>query len=188
MDEHRNATAGVPQGSILGPLLFLIYINALSGDISSKAKLFADDTSLFSVTHDITTSANELNNDLKKISDWAFQWKMSFNPDPSKQAQEVIFSRKLKNVSRPPLVFNNANFSSCKSQKHLGILSDAKLTFEEHRKIMLSKTNRTIGLLRKLQSLLVRAALITIKLLLDLISTMVMFSMIKHLTLRSMEN
>ena len=93
--EWQNVTAGVPQGSILGPLLFLIYINDLSGDLSSKAKLFADDTSLFSVTHDITTSANELNNDLKKISDWAFQWKMSFNPDPSKQAQEVIFSRKL---------------------------------------------------------------------------------------------
>ena len=97
-----------------------------------KQNCFADDTSLFFVTHDITTSANELSNDLKKISDWAFQWKMGFNPDPSKQAQEVIFSRKLKNVSHPPLVFNNANFSSCKSKRHLGILSDAKLTFEEH--------------------------------------------------------
>ena len=125
----------------MGPLLFLICINDLSGDLSS---------------------ANELNNDLKKISDWAFQWKMSFNPDPSKQAQEVIFSRKLKNVSHPPLVFNNANVSSCKSQKHLGILLDSKLTFEEHYKTILSKTNRTIGLLRKLQSLLPRAALITI--------------------------
>ena len=86
------------------------------------------------------------------FSDWAFQWKMSCNPDPSKQAQEVIFSRKLKNVSHPPLVFNNANVSSCKSQKHLGILLDSKLTFEEHYKIILGKTNRTIGLLRKLQS------------------------------------
>ena len=73
--EWRNVTAGVPQGSILGPLLFLIYINILSGDLSSKAKLFADDTSLFSVTHDITTSANELNNDLNKISDWHFSEK-----------------------------------------------------------------------------------------------------------------
>ena len=160
--ERRNVTTSVPQGSILGPLLFLIYINDLSGDLSSKAKLFADDTSLFSVTHEITTSANELNNDLKKISYWAFQWKMSFNPDPSKQAQEVIFSRKLKNVSNPPLVFNNANVSSCKSQKHLGILLDSKLTFEEHCKTILSKTDRTIGLLRILQGLLPRAALITI--------------------------
>ena len=101
--EWQNVTIGIPQGSILGPLLFLIYINDLSGDLSSKAKLFADDTSLFSVTHDITTSANELNNDLKKISDWAFQWKMSFNPDPSKQAQEVIFSTKLKKRITPSL-------------------------------------------------------------------------------------
>ena len=73
---------------------------------------------------------------------------MSFNPDPSKQAQEVIFSRKLKNVSHPPLVFNNANVSSCKSQKHLGVLLDSKLTFEEQYKTILSKTNRTVGLLR----------------------------------------
>ena len=115
---------------------------------------------------------------------------MSFNPDPSKQAQEVFFSRKLKNVSNSPLVFNNANVSSCKSQKHLGILLDSKLSFEEHYKTILSKINRSIGLLRNLQSLLARAALITIyiKLLLDLISTTVIFSMIKHLALRSMKN
>ena len=73
------------------------------------------------MTHDITTSANELNNDLKKISDWAFQWKMPFSPDPRKQAQEVTFSRKLKNVSHLPLGFINANVSPCKSQKYLGI-------------------------------------------------------------------
>ena len=153
--------AGVPQGSIFGPLLFLIYINDLCDYLSSKAKLFADGTSLFSVTpHDITTSANELNNDLKKISDWVIQWKMSFNPDPSKQAQKVIFTRKLKNVSHPPLVFNNANVSSCKSQKYLGILLDLKLTFEEHCKIIINKTNRTIGPLCKLQSFLPRPALI----------------------------
>ena len=147
--EWRNVTSGVPQDSIWDHC-YLIYINDISGDVSSKAKLFADDTSLFSVTHDITTSANELNNNLKKISDWAFQWKMSFNLDPSKQAQEVIFSRKLKNVSHPTLVFNNANLSLCKSQKQLSILLDSKLTFEEHYQTILNKTNRTTGLLRKL--------------------------------------
>ena len=85
-----------------------------------------------------------------------------FKSNPSKQAQEVIFSRKLKNTSHPLLVFNNANVSSCKSQKHLGILLDSKLTFEEHYITILNKTNRTIELLRKLRSLLPRAALITI--------------------------
>ena len=87
--------AGVPQGSILGPLLFLIYINDLSDDLSTNAKLFAGDTSLFSVVRDINTSAAHLNNDLRKISNGPFQWKMRFNPDPSKQVQEVNFSRKL---------------------------------------------------------------------------------------------
>ena len=86
-----NAHGGVPRGSIPGPLLFLIYINDLSDNLTSNAKLFADDTSLFSVVHDVNTSAKELNDDLKKVNDWAFQWKMSFNPDSSKQAQGVIF-------------------------------------------------------------------------------------------------
>ena len=85
--------------------LFLIYINDLSGDLSSKAKLFPDDTSLFNVAHDINTSANELNNDLK-VRNWVFQWKMSFNPHPSKQAQEVIFSQKLKKKTIQPISIN----------------------------------------------------------------------------------
>ena len=84
--------------------------------------------------HDINTSANELYNDLKKVSNWAFQWKMNFNPDPSKQVQEVIFSRKLNKVTHPLLVSNNASVSQCKSQKHLVIILDSKLTFEDHYK------------------------------------------------------
>ena len=89
-----NIEAGVPQGSILGPLLFLIYINDLPDNQSTNVKLFADDTSLFSVVHDITTSSCDLNYDLIRVREWAFQWKMRFNPELSKQAQEVIFTRK----------------------------------------------------------------------------------------------
>ena len=62
-----NVYAGVSQGSTLGPLLFLMYINDLSDNLSSDAEHFADDTSLFSVAHDINTSAKELDDDLKKL-------------------------------------------------------------------------------------------------------------------------
>ena len=127
-----NVHAEVPQESILGPLLFIIYINALSDNLTSNAELFADDTSLFSVVHDVNTSAKKLNDDMKKVNDWDFQWTMIFNPDPSKQAQEVIFSRKSKRSTHPPLVFNNNNASQTYSQKHLGVILDFKLTFEEH--------------------------------------------------------
>ena len=93
-----GVNAGVPQGSILGPLLLLIYINDLADDLSSNAKLFADDKSLFSVIRDVDTFANELNNDLYQINKWAFQWKMYFNLDTNKRAQEIIVNRKTKKI------------------------------------------------------------------------------------------
>ena len=144
----------------MGPLLFLIYINDLADGLSSK--LLADDTSLFSVIHDVDTSANELNNDLYQINKWAFQWKMSFNPDPSKQAQEIIFSRKTKKICHPLLRFNNSIASQFPHQKHLDIFLDARITFEEYLKVITTKVNKTIGLLRKLQKTLPRLVLMPI--------------------------
>ena len=68
--------AGVPQGSILGPMFFLIYINDLTDGTSSIVKLFADDTSLFSVAQNKNNSASQLDNDLDKVDDWAYKWKI----------------------------------------------------------------------------------------------------------------
>ena len=84
--------SGVPQGSVLGPLLFLIYISDLENGIKSHIKIFADDTSLFTIVKDSDISALELNQDLHLISQWAYQWKISFNPDPTKQAVQVVFT------------------------------------------------------------------------------------------------
>ena len=95
-----------PTKSILGRLLFLIYINDLPDNLSSNPELFADYTSLLSVVHDINHSGINLNHDLENVSNWAFQWKMSFNPDIDKQAQEVIFSRRLQKSNHPSLTFN----------------------------------------------------------------------------------
>ena len=79
-----DVNAGVPHGSVLGPLLFLIYINDLPDNLVCRAKLFADDTSIFSTAHELTSSSKNLNKDLSTIKNWAFQWKMAFNPDPNK--------------------------------------------------------------------------------------------------------
>ena len=115
--EWRDIISGVPQGSVLGSLLFLIYINDLPDDLTSLCKIFADDTSLFSKVHNINKSANELNGDLEKISQWACQWKMQFNPDPNKQAHEVIFCRKSDSLNAflPPIKFNNSSIPKCPS-------------------------------------------------------------------------
>ena len=96
-----NVTAGVPQGSVLGPLLCLIYINDLPDEITSSCKIFADDTSLFSKIENKSYSNFQLNKGLETISKWAFQWKMLFNPDPIKQAIEVCFSHKQDKVVYP---------------------------------------------------------------------------------------
>ena len=96
MSSWKPVLAGFTQGSILDPLLFLVYINDLPNELKSSAKLFADDTSLFTIVKGKDESANILNNDLLLISKWAYNWKMSFNADPSKPAQEVLFSRKNK--------------------------------------------------------------------------------------------
>ena len=115
-----NISAGVSQRSILGPFLFLIYINDLSDNLSSNPKLFADDTSLFSVVHDTNQSGINLNDNLEKIGNWAFKWKMNLNPDINKQAQEVIFSRKLQKSNHPSLTFSGTSVTQSEIQKHSG--------------------------------------------------------------------
>ena len=101
--EWLPVKAVVPQGFILGPHFF----NNVSDNLLLKVNIFADDT-LFSVVNDSINSANELNKDLHKISEWVYKWKMSFSTDLNKQAQEVVFSKKLTKSSHPKIFFNNA--------------------------------------------------------------------------------
>ena len=140
-----NVNAGVPQGSILGPVFFVIYINDLSNNLSSNCKC-----------------ATTLSQDLKAITKWAFQWKMIFNPDLSKQAQEVIFSRKIKKLLHPTLLFNNIPLNNSLFQNHLGLTLDIKLNFSEHIKSITKKISKTMYLLHKFQQILPRSTLFTI--------------------------
>ena len=138
--------SGVPQGSVLGPLLFLVYINDLEINIKSKIKFFADDTMLYSIIRDPSISATELNHDLDIISIWAHQWKMSFNPEPTKQAVEIIFSRKYNKPIHPPLFFNGIEVFSVEEHKHLGLLLDSKLTFQKHILTKIKTAKKNIGI------------------------------------------
>ena len=104
--DWRKINFGVSQGTVLGPLVFLIYINDSPDGIMSICKIFAGDTSLFSKIIDTRNSQNTLNSDLKIIKDWAYQWKVQFNPDPKKQSNEVIFPRKSNRCTYPPVVLN----------------------------------------------------------------------------------
>ena len=158
----RPVLAGVPQGSILCPLLFLIYINDLPNELKSNAKLLADDTSLFIIVKDKTESANILSNDLPEISKWAYDWKMLFNPDACKPAQEVVFSRKKKTQSHPAISLNNIQVERTSYQKHLGLLLDEKLNFKQYVDSAILKMNKGISVIKKLRHSLPRKSLLTI--------------------------
>ena len=158
----KSILAGVPQGSILGPLFFLIFINDLSDGIKSSIKIFADDTSLFSAMTDGISQSHKLNTDLCKIAEWACQWKMSFNPDPTKQAVEVRFSTKNIKENLPNLLFNGSNVSTVDFQKHLGLTLDNKLDFRHHLKEKITKANKGIGLISRLRQFLPRSSLLCI--------------------------
>ena len=94
----------VPQGSILGPLLFLLYNNVIVTDIGSNIRLFADDTSLFIIVDNPITAAENLNTDLDKISQWAATWLVTFNFN---KTEALLFSCKQNRPRHPPLIMQN---------------------------------------------------------------------------------
>ncbi len=130
--DWRSISAGVPQGSVLGPLLFLVYINDLTENIKSQMRLFADDSSIFTPVKDVLDTHEQLVQDLETVSNWGHQWKMVFNPDITKQAIEVIFSVKKKKPYHPELTFNDVPVAREDHTKHIGVYLDSRLNFSKH--------------------------------------------------------
>ena len=149
--EWVDVEAGVPQGSILGPILFLIFINDLIEVVESDIRIFADDTFIFRIVDQFSTDI--LNSDLRKISAWAKQWKLVFNPNIEKQAVEIVFSNNKYKTIVVPLTFNDVPVKQVEETKHLGMILDSRLNFESHMENKLAKARRGLGLMKQLKKL-----------------------------------
>ena len=114
------------------------------------------------MVRDSSSSSLSLNEDLSKISRWGYKGKMLFNPDASKQAQEIVFSRKKNPSNHSDIYFNNMPLKRKNTQKHLGLYLDAKLNFSEHINEKIKKAVIRISLIRKLNVTLLPSSLLTI--------------------------
>ena len=141
--------AGVPQGSRLGPLLFLIYINDIVDGLESEILIFADDCSLLAHGKDPTETAEILNRDLNKISVWANRWKVIFNAGKSK---DIIFTDKLLNNS-PPLVFNGNFIDRVNTHRHLGVILSNNLDWSFQINDVCLKATKKLSVLRNVKFL-----------------------------------
>ena len=124
-----SVLAGVPQGSILGRLLFLIYINDIVKNLGCSIRLFADDTSLYIVVESPNGAAHSLNIYLNTISTWAEAWFVAFNAG---KTLSMIFSWKANHPQYPPLLMNNIVLTEMDTHKHLGLTLSNTCTWSNH--------------------------------------------------------
>ena len=146
--EVKNITSGCPQGSKLGPLLFIIYINDIIKDLECEILLFADDTTLIAIGQTKEETATMLNRDLQRIDIWAKRWKVTFNASKSKQ---IIFSK--KKLQSLPIIFNQEEIKQVDTLKHLGVVLTRNLDWTEQVNFVCLKANRKLGVLRSVLGL-----------------------------------
>jgi hypothetical protein len=145
--EWRDTTAGVPQGSILGPLLFLVFINDITTNIESDIHLFADDTSLMDIIDHHIVSYNKLNRDLTRLSAWSKKWLVNFNASKTVYLQ---ISRKLNPCPKPILYLNGEQIKEVPCHKHLGLTFNRTLNWSDHIGQLVTKASRCVGLLKQI--------------------------------------
>ena len=148
--------AGVPQGSILGPLLFLVFINDIVNEIGSCIRLFADDTSLFIIVDDPVVSAERLNADLVKILQWAETWLVTFNPN---KTESLVISRKINKPLHPSPYMNDQQVLEVDCHKHLGLYLSNNGSWHQQINFILERDWCRINIMRKLKFKLDRKSL-----------------------------
>jgi hypothetical protein len=141
-----DTNAGVPQGSILGPLLFLVFINDVVDDISSDINLFADDTSLLKIIEQLNDSFAIINNDLTKLSVWADKWLVTYNPA---KTVSLFISKKKDTLRRPPLFLKGSRINEVDSHCHLGVDLESSFTWLTHILRIAGKGAKCVGLMRR---------------------------------------
>ena len=136
---------------VLGPLLFLTFINDLTDGLKSNVKLFANDTILYVSVENPIATANILNSDLKLIELWSKKWLVTFN---AKKTERVLFSLKPKNINHPPLHLNNETIREVETHTRLGLTLNCNGKWDQHVSNIVAKANYSLTALRKLKNYL----------------------------------
>ena len=156
VSDLASILAGVPQGSILGPLLFLVYINDIVRNINSSIRLFADDTSLYIIVENPQSAVHSLNIDLETINKWATSWLVDFNPT---KTTSLLISRKLNPFTHPPLKMNDIVLTETSKHKHLGLNFSSTCTWTGHINKITETAWTRLNLMRALKFKINRKAL-----------------------------
>ena len=157
--EWEEVKAGVPQGSILGPFLFLLYINDIVHEIRSNIRLFADDTTIYIIVDFLDSAAQILNIDFERIAHWAAKWLVGFN---AKKTEALLISRRLCRRNHRTLFFNHVPIPEVKCHKHLGIYFSDKCDWPVHLNYIQEKAWSHLHLLRSMKFTMDRKSLQTI--------------------------
>ena len=140
-----QVTSGVPQGTVLGPLLFLVYINDLPDCVTSEIRLFADDALLYRPIH-TGEDATHLTKDLERLQDWERTWQMSFNPD---KCEVLRITNKRTNIISQQYSIHGAVLRTVNQAKYLGVTIKNNLDWKPHVNNICKKANSTRGFLQR---------------------------------------